>query len=78
MSASRCVATSRPASSACIGDGDNPGVVQPNDPFVSDTQSIGIRRGRLVLSGDVTDHLYLYLQSDYMAGVGGVNALAGP
>jgi hypothetical protein len=58
-----------------IGDGDNPGVVQPNDPFVSDTQSLGIRRGRLVLSGDVTDHVYLYLQSDYMAGVGGVNAL---
>jgi hypothetical protein len=43
--------------------------------FVSDTQSLGIRRGRLVLSGDVTDHVYLYLQSDYMAGVGGVNAL---
>ncbi|MDZ4402201.1 porin [Prosthecobacter sp.] len=58
-----------------IGDGDNPGVVQPNDPFVSDTQSLGIRRGRLVLSGDVTDHLYLYLQTDFMAGVGGVNAL---
>lgn len=58
-----------------IGDGDTPGVVIPNDPFVSDTQSLGIRRGRLVLSGDVTDHVYLYLQSDYMAGVGGVNAL---
>ena len=58
-----------------IGDGDRPGVHQPNDGFVSDTQSMGIRRGRLVLSGDVTDHVYLYLQSDYMAGVGGVNAL---
>jgi hypothetical protein len=58
-----------------IGDDDRPGVHQPNDAFVSDTQSMGIRRGRLVLSGDVTDHLYLYLQSDYMAGVGGVNAL---
>lgn len=58
-----------------IGDDDRPGVHQPNDAFVSDTQSMGIRRGRLVLSGDVTDHVYLYLQSDYMAGVGGVNAL---
>ncbi|MBL9132752.1 MAG: hypothetical protein JNG86_16210 [Verrucomicrobiaceae bacterium] len=58
-----------------LGDDDNPGVVQANDPFVSDTQSLGIRRGRLVLSGDVTDHVYLYLQADYMAGVGGVNAL---
>lgn len=58
-----------------ISDGDTPGVVQPNDAFVSDTQSLGIRRGRLVLSGDVTDHLYLYLQTDLMATVGGVNAL---
>lgn len=58
-----------------LGDDDNPGVNQANDAFVSETQSIGIRRGRLVLSGDVTDHLFLYLQSDYMAGVGGVNAL---
>jgi hypothetical protein len=58
-----------------LGDDDIPGVVQPNDPFVSDTQGIGIRRARLVFSGDVTDHLFLYLQADYMAGVGGVNAL---
>lgn len=58
-----------------LGDDDIPGVVQPNDAFVSDTQGIGIRRGRLVFSGDVTDHLFLYLQTDFMAGVGGVNAL---
>jgi hypothetical protein len=58
-----------------IGDGDTPGVHVPNDSFVSDTQSLGIRRGRLVLSGDVTDHVYLYLQTDMMAGVGGSNSL---
>jgi len=58
-----------------LGDGDNPGVVQANDPFVSDTQSLGIRRGRLILSGDISNHLYIYLQTDFMAGVGGVNAL---
>jgi hypothetical protein len=45
-----------------------PVTTRPTTAFVSDTQSIGIRRGRLVLSGDVTDHVYLYLQSDYMAG----------
>lgn len=58
-----------------IGDGDTPGVHVPNDSFVSDTQSLGIRRGRLVLSGDVTDHVYLYLQTDMMASVGGSNSL---
>lgn len=52
-----------------------PGVNQPNDIFVSNTQSLGIRRARMVLSGDVSDHVYVYLQADYMAAVGGVNAL---
>ncbi|MBK8094353.1 MAG: porin [Verrucomicrobiaceae bacterium] len=58
-----------------LGDDDGPGLHQANDSFVSDTQSLGVRRGRLVLSGDVTDHVYLYLQTDFMASVGGVNAL---
>lgn len=61
--------------SSILGEDDVPGVNVPNDPFVSDTQSIGIRRGRLVFSGDITNHLYLYAQADWMAGVGGVNAL---
>lgn len=58
-----------------LSDGDNPGVFVPNDPFVSDTNSIGIRRGRLKLSGDITNHLYIYMQADYFGGVGGSNAL---
>ncbi|MGV3662252.1 MAG: porin [Prosthecobacter sp.] len=61
--------------SSVLGEDDVPGVSVPNDAFVSDTQSIGIRRGRLVFSGDVTNHLYLYAQTDWMAGVGGVNSL---
>ncbi len=61
--------------SSILGEDDIPGVNVPNDGFVSDTQSIGIRRGRLVFSGDVTNHLYLYAQTDWMAGVGGVNSL---
>ena len=58
-----------------LGDGDNPGVFVPNDPFVSETNSIGIRRGRMKIGGDITNHLYIYLQADFVAGVGGSNAL---
>ncbi len=53
-----------------LGDDDVPGVNQANDPFVSDTMSMGIRRGRLTYSGDVSNHLYLYAQMDFFAGVG--------
>lgn len=60
--------------SSVLGDGDVPGVNVPNDAFVSDTQSIGIRRGRLVLSGDITNHLYLYAQADFFGSVGGTTA----
>lgn len=42
----------------------------PNDRSVSDTESLMIRRGRLIISGDVSDHLYLYAQSDYNASNG--------
>lgn len=60
--------------SSVLSDGDIPGVNVPADPFVSDTQSIGIRRGRLVFSGDVTNHLYLYAQADFFGNVGGTSA----
>lgn len=60
--------------SSVLSDGDVPGVHVPADGFVSDTQSIGIRRGRLVFSGDVTNHLYLYAQADFFANVGGTAA----
>ena len=46
------------------------GLNVPNDRSVSDTESFMIRRGRLILSGDVSDHLYLYAQSDYNASNG--------
>ncbi len=44
-----------------------------NDPFANDQSSIGIRRGRLAFSGDVTNHLYLYFQADYFATVNATN-----
>ena len=53
----------------------DPALHVPNDPFANDTQSLGIRRGRATLSGDVTNHLYLYLQMDYFGSVSGSNVL---
>lgn len=59
-----------------LGDDDNPGYHQFNDSQIAnDTASIGIRRARMIFSGDVTNHLYLYLQTDMNAGVGGVSSL---
>lgn len=58
-----------------LGDDDNPGYNQPNDSLASDSAAIGIRRARLILSGDVTDHVFLYLQADYNASVGGSSSL---
>ena len=47
----------------------------PNDSIASDLTSIGIRRGRLIYSGDATNHLYMYLQADYFGNLSGTNAL---
>jgi len=58
-----------------LGDDDNPGYHQANDSIASDSAAIGIRRARLIFSGDITDHLFLYLQADYNATVGGSSAL---
>jgi hypothetical protein len=43
------------------------GLNVPNDRSVSTTESFMLRRARLILSGDVTDHLYVYLQPDFNA-----------
>lgn len=39
----------------------------PADRSVSDTDTFLIRRGRLILFGDVSDHVYVYAQPDMMA-----------
>jgi uncharacterized coiled-coil protein SlyX len=49
----------------------NPNLHVPNDRSVNDFETFTIRRGRLILSGDVTDHLYLYAQSDFAGSTGG-------
>jgi hypothetical protein len=48
-------------------DDDGAGLNVPNDRSVSTTESFMLRRARLILSGDVTDHLYIYLQPDFNA-----------
>jgi len=47
----------------------------PNDALANDLQTFGLRRGRMVFSGDVTNHLYMYVQADYFANLSGTNAL---
>ncbi len=47
----------------------------PNDSFASDAQTLGLRRGRMVLSGDVSQHLYMYLQADFFGNLSGTNAM---
>ncbi|MFZ2280797.1 MAG: porin [Prosthecobacter sp.] len=42
-----------------------------NDSFANDQSSIGVRRGRLAFSGDLTNHVYLYFQADLFGGVNG-------
>lgn len=49
---------------------NDPALHVPNDRSVSDYESFFIRRGRLIISGDVSDHLFLYAQSDYNASNG--------
>ncbi|HYF36461.1 MAG TPA: porin [Prosthecobacter sp.] len=49
----------------------NPSLHVPNDRSVNDFETFTIRRGRLILSGDVTDHLSIYAQTDFAGSTGG-------
>lgn len=42
----------------------------PADRSVNANETFLIRRGRFIFSGDLSDHLYLYAQSDYNASTG--------
>ena len=50
-----------------ILDETGPGLNVPNDRSVSRTDSFMVRRGRMVLSGDVSDHVYVYVQPEFNA-----------
>lgn len=50
--------------------GTGPALGVPTDRSVNEDETFIIRRGRLVLSGDVSDHLELYAQADVFASTG--------
>ncbi len=54
--------------------GDNINLASPGDQFISNNKNFGIRRARIVFSGDVSNRLSIYLQTDFMTGpdTGGV------
>ena len=52
---------------------DTGGLAVENDPFANHTSSIGIRRGRVAYSGDLTSHLYVYAQMDFFGTVSATN-----
>lgn len=41
----------------------------PTEPNITNRDSLVLRRGRMIFSGDVHQHLYLYAQVDYQASV---------
>jgi len=48
--------------------GDSANLASPGDKFISNNQSFGVRRARIILSGDVSDHLYVYIQPEFNSG----------
>lgn len=48
--------------------GDSANLASPGDKFISDNQNFGIRRARIVLSGEISDHLYIYNQLEANSG----------
>jgi hypothetical protein len=53
-----------------VAQGDGEALEVPADRSVNANETLMIRRGRFIFSGDVTDHLYLYAQSDFNASTG--------
>lgn len=53
-----------------VAQGDGETLEVPADRSVNANETLMIRRGRFIFSGDVTDHLYLYAQSDFNASTG--------
>ncbi len=52
-------------------DEDNtPNLNVPNDRSVNEAETIIVRRGRVILSGDVTDRLFVYVQADFAGSTG--------
>jgi len=52
-------------------DDDSAPAQHPGDRSIGDNQSFLIRRARLIIFGDVSDHMYVYLQPDFASNVPG-------
>jgi hypothetical protein len=50
-------------------DNTNKALHSPTEPNISERDSLFMRRARMIFSGDVHDHLFLYAQVDWQAGV---------
>lgn len=53
-----------------FGEDNTPSLNVPNDRSVNESESIFLRRGRVILSGDITDHAFVYAQMDFAASPG--------
>ena len=53
-----------------LGEDNTPNLNVPNDRSVNESDTLFLRRGRVILSGDVTDHLFLYAQLDFAGSTG--------
>jgi len=53
-----------------LGEDNTPNLNVPNDRSVTESDTLLLRRGRVILSGDVTDHLFIYAQCDFAGSTG--------
>lgn len=51
--------------------GDNINLASAGDKFIANNQNFGLRRSRLVFSGDISDRLSIYMQTDIVTGPDG-------
>ncbi|HEY1064737.1 MAG TPA: porin, partial [Pirellulales bacterium] len=58
-----------------LAESDGTYVSTQGDRSIGDNNSFIIRRARLIFSGDISDHLYIYIQPDFASGVNGPNPL---
>lgn len=53
-----------------FNEDNTPNLNVPNDRSVNEAETLQLRRGRVILSGDVTDHLFVYAQLDFAGSTG--------
>ena len=57
--------------------GDTENLSSPGDKSIEEDRNFFIRRARLVFQGDITDHLKLYMQTEFAGGTVGVRDMYG-